>query len=228
MIKFRYLPIKYNFSERKGSKIEWIVIHDTANHGVGANAYNHYKYFSRGDRKASAHYFVDDKEIVQIIDDSKSAWHCGDNQGHGRAINGCKNASSIGIELCINQDGNYQKAKENMIELVKMLMKKYNIGIDKVCRHYDVSRKRCPSTFSEADWADFKKKIAEPIKVSVDIRGGKMEYKKDVENAPDNWAKVDWDWAKSFGLTDGTRPKDAVTRQEVMALLKRFYDKIKG
>lgn len=228
MIKYRYLPIKYNFSERKGSKIEWIVIHDTANHGVGANAFNHYKYFSGGARKASAHYFVDDKEIVQIIDDGKSAWHCGDNQGHGRAINGCRNVSSIGIELCINQDGDYQKAKENTIELVKYLMKKYKIGLDKVCRHYDVSRKRCPSTFTEADWADFKKKIAEPIKVSINFEGVKQNMNIEEKNAPSPWAKEDWEWGKKFGITDGTRPKDALTRQEAIAFIKRLYDKIKG
>ena len=227
MINFRYLPIKYNFDERKGMKIEWIVIHDTANRGKGANAFNHYKYFGGGNRKASAHYFVDDKEVVQIIDDSKKAWHCADNQGYGRALNGCMNANSIGVELCINQDGDYQKAKENMIELVKMLMKKYKIGVDRVCRHYDVSRKKCPSTFSEEDWKEFKKKIAEPIKVKIDVEGEKKRLKVEEKNEPSGWAKSDWDWAKSFGLTDGTRPKDAVTRQEVIAFIKRLYDKIK-
>lgn len=79
MLEFRYLPIKYNYSSRKGNKVQYLVIHDTGNPGVGANALNHYKFFGGKNRNASAHYFVDDKMIVQIIGDSFSSWHCGKN-----------------------------------------------------------------------------------------------------------------------------------------------------
>lgn len=120
MVAFKYRPIKYNHSSRRGNSVKFIVIHDTANKSAGANALNHYRYFSRCNRNASAHYFVDDKEIVQIVGDSRAAWHCGDNQGYGRALNGCTNLNSIGVELCINKDGNYDKALFKLLSCWKL------------------------------------------------------------------------------------------------------------
>lgn len=170
MVNFRFMPINYNYSSRKGKKIEYLVIHDTGNSGVGANALNHFKFFSGGNRNASAHYFVDDHEVIQIIGDSFSSWHCGDNQGYGRALNGVRNCTSIGIELCINSDGDYQKAYENLVELVKNLMVKFNIPASRVSRHYDISRKRCPGTFFTKNlWEKFLKDVQEPIKIKLDL-----------------------------------------------------------
>lgn len=172
MLKFKFMPVKFNFSSRKGQKVKNLVIHDTGNHSVGAGALNHYKYFNGGNRGASAHYFVDDKEIIQIVGDSFASWHCGDNQGRGRALNGVTNSNSIGIELCVNKDGNYEKAYNNLIELVKNLMVKFNISHNNVVRHYDVSRKSCPDTFKANNWArwnEFKKAIQEPIKIKLDL-----------------------------------------------------------
>ena len=169
-MEFIFDPVKYNFSSRKGQKIQFIVIHDTGNAGKGADAIAHRNYFGGGNRNASAHYFVDDKRIVQIIGDSYSSWHCGDNQGYGRALNGCRNATSIGIELCINRDGDYRQAYKNLVELTKNLMQKFSVPVSRVCRHYDVSRKRCPGTFfSKGLWGDFQGKISMPIEYKMDL-----------------------------------------------------------
>lgn len=148
--------INYNFSN--GNNPKYLVIHDTGNTGVGANALAHYNYFNGGNRDASAHYFVDDKEIIQIIEDYNCSWHCGD--GYGQY--GISNSNSIGIEICINSDGNYNKTFENTIKLTKLLMKKYNIPINKVVRHYDASRKMCPNSMSSNNWSkwnEFKNKL---------------------------------------------------------------------
>lgn len=42
------------------------------------------------------------------------------------------------------------------------------------------------------------------------------------DNKPSAWAQSAWDWAKKSGITDGTRPKDAVTREEVATMLHRY------
>jgi hypothetical protein len=44
---------------------------------------------------------------------------------------------------------------------------------------------------------------------------------KDMDN-PSNWAKEAWDWAKRVGITDGERPHDTATREEVITFLYRF------
>ena len=149
---------KYNFSSRNKQKIKYLVIHDTGNANSGADAFAHSRYFGSGNKNASAHYFVDSKEIVQIIEDSSASWHCGD--GYGKY--GITNQNSIGIELCINKDGCLCKTLDNALPLIRDLAKKYNIPKDNIVRHYDASRKICPRSLSSNNWQkwlDFKSRI---------------------------------------------------------------------
>ena len=152
--------IAYNRSLRTAD-IRYIVIHDSGNTGKGANAESHFKYFNSGDRRSSADFFVDGTQSLQINDYMKYyTWHCGD--GHGRY--GITNNNSVGIEICINSDGDYNKAVQNAVELTIYLMSKLNIDINHVVRHYDASRKCCPMSMSGNGWAkwfEFKKRLTE-------------------------------------------------------------------
>lgn len=40
-------------------------------------------------------------------------------------------------------------------------------------------------------------------------------------NQPSSWAKESWEKAKELGITDGSRPQENITRQEVIVLLDR-------
>ena len=42
--------------------------------------------------------------------------------------------------------------------------------------------------------------------------------------AGDESMNQSWKWGQGVGLTDGTRPNDPATRQEVMTMLQRFYN----
>lgn len=150
--------INYNKSARSSAPI-YIVIHDTGD--PGATAQNEHDYFAGGDRQASADFFVDSNNIIQIIDtDNNYSWHCGDGAG----AYGITNKNSLGIEMCLESGGNpSDETVENTIELVQYLMSNYNIGIDNVVRHYDASRKSCPNSFMANNWArwyDFKDKLS--------------------------------------------------------------------
>lgn len=186
------------------NKKRWITIHDTGNTSRGANAQSHANLQSRGNtRKTSWHYSVDDREAIQSFLDSSSCMHCGDGRGNG-------NMNSIGIEICINRDGNYRKAVENAIELTKQLMKKYNIPASRVVRHYDWSRKVCPRQLMNGKdgltWGWFKSQLAgKPSTVKVatksttTISGARLIKNEDayflatsnikVRNAPSTTAK---------------------------------------
>ena len=147
-IKINEKLVKYNFSKRTEGKIKYIVIHDTGNKRSGADANAHFNFFNGGDRQSSAHYFVDDKQILRVVKDSDKSWHCGD----GRGLNGITNENSIGVEMCINSDGDFNKTYLNALKLTKYLMKKYNIPLENVVRHYDASRKICPNIWKENNW----------------------------------------------------------------------------
>lgn len=119
-----------------GNSKKYIVIHETANTNRGANAQAHANLQSNGNsRQASWHYQVDDKQIIQSFPDSVRCWHAGSSYNH----------NSIGIEICVNSDGNFKKAVQNAAELTKYLMKKYNIPVSNVITHRAASGwKDCP------------------------------------------------------------------------------------
>ncbi len=153
--------LSYNITQRKRDKkdIEYIVIHDTNNKDAGADAKSNYHYFNTGDRRSSADYFVDENGVLQVNDFYRYyTWHCGDGSGKNKITN----QNSIGIEICVNKDGNYKKAVEHTVELTKELMQELSIDKDHVVRHFDASGKECPMSMSDKDWkkwSEFKKKL---------------------------------------------------------------------
>ena len=161
-----------NFKKGRISDIKFIVIHFTANNGDTAK--NNADYFANNNNlSASAHYFVDEKEVWQSVNDGDTAWHCG---GTSYKHPSCRNANSIGVEMCSRKDssGKYYIKEEtikNTIELVKTLMAEHNIPIENVIRHYDVTGKNCPAPLVEnADkWVEFKNRLSSP---SVKLESG--------------------------------------------------------
>ena len=155
------MQIKYNKSIRHKT-IKYIVIHDTGNPNIGANAVNNFNYFNSRKVGSSADFFVDSKQALCVNDYKKYyTWHCGD--GNGKY--GISNENSVGVEMCINSDGDYDTAFKNMVKCVKSLMSELNIPIERVVRHYDASRKNCPQTFNKNGnwnkWYEFKQKLVE-------------------------------------------------------------------
>ena len=134
-----------NFSQGRTQPIEFLVIHYTANNGDTVQ--NNLDYFSRNAVGASAHYFVDENGYGQSVKDADTAWHCGANSYRHEA---CRNANSIGMELCSRKDsrGNYyfmDQTVYNAAALARQLMQTYGIDRAHVLRHYDVTGKRCPA-----------------------------------------------------------------------------------
>lgn len=162
---------KYNQSSRQGNEVRYIVIHYV---GAISSALNNCKYFAGGDRQSSAHFFCD-KEIWQCIPLSKAAWHCGgglQDYGHrmvegnkGATLHGiCKNANSIGIELCCTRKNGRivptEQSIKTAIPLVSWLMDKYDVPASRVVRHFDVTGKCCPNGYiSKTAWASLHKRL---------------------------------------------------------------------
>lgn len=135
-----------NYGSRNGNSIKYIVCHYTGNatDTAAANA----NYFYTDYRGASAHYFVDDNSIYQVVEDNNASWAVGD----GKGAYGITNQNSISIEMCCKNTVITETTENNAIELVKYLMNKYNINVDHVVRHYDASRKICPN-WQDNNWA---------------------------------------------------------------------------
>jgi len=155
--------IAYNRSSGR-KPIKYIVIHCTGNYSNGAGAEAHYNYWNSGNVGQSADFVVDDSNVIQLNDYIKYyTWHCGDGQGKY----GISNSNSIGIEICVNPNSNFELAVENAKSLVKYLMTALNINIEHVVRHYEASKKMCLFEFSANNWVkwwEFKKQL-EVVKI---------------------------------------------------------------
>lgn len=163
MLPIQKMISKYNNSSRNGQTIKYLVFHYTGNEGDTAE--NNAKYFNKGNQGASAHYFVSDEQIYQVVEDNRAAWSVGD--GNGKY--GITNSNSINIEMCCWTDGTVsEKTENNALELGKYLMKKHGIPIENVVRHYDASRKVCPnwSDNNWSRWIDFKNKLVDKYQES--------------------------------------------------------------
>lgn len=159
-IRARY----YGSTDRGNPK--YIVLHYTGNSGTSATAKGNANYFHTCDRKASAHYVVDENAtIYQCVPDNRAAWSVGDSSnGHGTFYGKCTNTNSISIEMVSHSNGSYyipDATIQRASELTRDLMKKYGINADHVIRHYDVTTKACPepmcgTTAKNKKWAAFK------------------------------------------------------------------------
>lgn len=153
------LADKSNYSaDADGRPIKYIVIHFTANDGD--TAAGNCNYFAGAGRNASAHYFVDEREVWRSVRDQDRAWHVGaKTYKHPE----CRNTNSIGIELCSRKDaaGRYYFKPEtvaNAVELTRAKMDEHGVPVERVLRHYDVTGKNCPAPFVEdpEQWEAFK------------------------------------------------------------------------
>lgn len=136
---------------------KYIVIHETDNNNVGADAAGHYKYWSTNNTaNSSTHFVVDSKQIYQMLALNQKAWHVGDNKGYSDITNN----NSIGIEIAVNSDGDYNLAKQHTIELAARLLKTLNMDISQLKTHNDASGKYCPrNILNESSWDDFTNRV---------------------------------------------------------------------
>ena len=168
-IKFKAADPSNHYAGRDGNAIRYIVLHYTANNGDTAK--NNADYFAGANRRASAHYFVDENEVWQSARDTDAAWHCGGSiESDHHPLRGiCTNRNSIGVEMCSDiVGGKYVITAQTVdlaVQLVRQLMAKYRIPIDRVVRHYDVTGKLCPESWvrDESLWRKFKARLTAPV-----------------------------------------------------------------
>ena len=181
MYRLTKVPLAKTAGGRPGTKIspKGLVIHWTANTGSGADADNNRDYFNNSGVTASAHYIVDDHQVVQCIPEEEMAYHVGANwymPGALERLSDYPNDCTLGIEICVNQDGNFFKTMENTVALAADICKRYGWSSDNLWRHYDITGKACPKFFVDAStaaaygflsgnagWKDFKEAVEKNI-----------------------------------------------------------------
>lgn len=136
-------------------KVNGIVIHYTANPGTTA-AQNRSYFQNLKDTKetyASSHFVVGiEGEIIQCIPCNEIAYASND-----------RNEDTVSIEGCIpDESGRFtDETYQALIKLTTWLMGRYELKVDDVIRHYDVTGKNCPKYFveNEAAWEQFRQDL---------------------------------------------------------------------
>lgn len=132
---------------RPGSPLraKYITVHNTANPAKGADAEAHARfvkqsgYYLLAGRKSyvSWHYTVDDDSVVRHLPLNEVGFHAGSREG---------NASSIGIEICMNAGIDQPRAFDRAAKLIACLC--FDMGLDPasaVKPHLHWSGKACPA-----------------------------------------------------------------------------------
>lgn len=208
-VNYKIDHIHKNPKRRPGTKItpKYLTIHSTGNANSTAQNERNWLENPSNTRTASWHICVDENIAIEAIPLNEVAFHAGTRDG---------NYSSISIEIC--ESGDREKTLAHAVEVAAYILKQHGWGTDKLRRHYDWSGKICPRIFYDngkwTGWERFKQMIQK------ELAGGE----KKMSNQPSSWAKEAWEWAKKKGLLDGTRPKEAITREELAVILKRLVE----
>lgn len=143
---------EYSRPGTKLEKVKGVVIHYTGN--PGTTAMQNRNYFEglaeKKDTKASSHFIIGlSGEIIQCVPLEEVAYASNE-----------RNWDTISIECCINNDaGKFtEKTYDALVHLTAWLVGEYDLKIEDILRHYDVTGKECPKYFVEHEsaWEDFK------------------------------------------------------------------------
>jgi N-acetylmuramoyl-L-alanine amidase len=166
----------------KTNPMKYVTIHNTGNTAKSANAKSHALYI-KSDAAANApvswHYTVDETCVYQHLPDNETGYHAGDGSGAG-------NKQSIGIEICMNSDGDLLGATDLAVQLVAILCEKHNIPIENIKQHNNWSGKNCPEMLRNGkpySWSAFIEKVSKKLKSTPEVQ---PELQKDYPISSEN------------------------------------------
>jgi hypothetical protein len=240
-----------NTWDRYGQPYEFIVMHYVG--GVSTARNNGDYYGNTPYIGASAHFFVDERDIVYSCPLTRSAGHCGVDYSGGKAPFwrgkgvDSTNRRSIGIEMCCKKDSRgvwyiEPETVNNAVKLVRWLMEEFNIDADHVIRHYDVCWKTCPEPWVRdvSQWIAFKMRIKEDEIDMTEERLRQIVREEirnvaygDIKDVPDYWeGKIDK--LLQLKTIDGGTPEEVdatdvnmtFTEAKMAAIFVRTFDTV--
>jgi len=151
-------PLPEGVTQYNPYNVHWIVVHDTASTALGSNALAHANYLYNNTVLENAlwtswHFSIDDHNVYQHLPEIERGFHAGDGSvlpGQSSTYLGGGNRNGIGIEMCVNEDGDMYRTWQRTAKLVSYLLEKYSLPLDHQTYHNDFSGKDCPRTLRNA------------------------------------------------------------------------------
>jgi hypothetical protein len=155
-ITSRYLtaPSKRRSGIPMNDGVKFVVAHDTGNPNSTAAGNVTYYEHSRDEESASAHLFVDDRQIIECIPalnrSPEKAWHVRYNvPGDNRLFNADANDVAIGVEYCYGSAINADEAYRRYVWVLALVCVRYKLDPARnIVGHFflDPGRKTDPVT----------------------------------------------------------------------------------
>lgn len=142
---------------------KWITVHETGNPRIGADAKMHrdFTHNGGGSDTVSFNYTIDDSEVFELVPRGERTWQASDG------TNGTGN-SSVSIELCINADGDWERAKKNLAEfIVWLIANDNNLDLSRIAQHNTWARdnKNCPTKLRANNNREWKLLMAQVVEL---------------------------------------------------------------
>lgn len=184
-----YIKLGNARSGQKISKVRFIVSHDIGN--GGSTARNNRDYFNNHQPSASAHTFIDDKVILEIVPLNEKAWHVQYNKPYDNRLFGDDaNDCAIGVELCHGGSINFTEAYNRYVWYHAYLCKKFALNPYKdIVGHYtlDPERRSDPlNAFKKygISWNQFISDVVNHLSGVKTVEAPKTEVKTEVVKKP--------------------------------------------
>jgi len=197
---------------------------------LGKNtAGNHWNQDKPGGEPVCVHGFIGklaDGSVAtyQTLPWNMRGWHTGSGP------KGSANDSYIGFEICedgLTDPAYFNAVYREAVELCAYLCKLYGLNETNIICHCEGYRLGIATNHSDVLhwWPRFGKNMdtfrAEVKALLPGPAPTPAPAPAPVPDAPSDWARDAWAWAKEAGITDGTRPRDNITREQVAVMLYR-------
>lgn len=143
--------IKYNQPNKPLNNVDYIVIHSTGCKNITAMQFYNNLNSRVQKREASAHFFIDDQNVVQAIATNLQSWSVGCKEPKIP----CTNENSISVEITEFTDPEKQQlAIDNAVSFVKnVLVKQFPDA--QIVAHRMISRTLCPSVLTDEQFKEY-------------------------------------------------------------------------
>lgn len=181
----RYLTA--NTKRRSGQlihpSVKFVVAHDTGNPKSTASGNVSYYERTNNETYASAHIFIDDKEIIECIpaltsERPEKAWHVRYNMSKDNELYGFEaNDVAIGVEYCYGEQINADEAYKRYIWTIAYICHKFDLDPKvSISGHYilDPGRKTDPVSGLKASGRSYEQLLRDVVNEYEECRGLKV------------------------------------------------------
>lgn len=161
------------YTNNRNYKKVGLIVHSTATPGVMAKSFR--DRWNNATVAKAVHAFLDDKEVIECLPDTRQAWHVATTTG---------NNYYFGFEICEDRDHSkeyFLKAYQNAVEYAAVKIKQLGLSVDDIFSHKEGNRKGIASNHGDPEhWFskfgynmdDFRRAVYKELGIAVGLKVG--------------------------------------------------------